>query len=666
MAPESPTHLVVISSPVRLSPLRRHALAAQASFFAATACSDSPAAPTSGPAAFVDVVAGDDQTGTVGAQLPLPVIVFVTDAEDRPVRNQAVTFAVMSGGGSVDQASAVTDEFGLAQVRWTLGTTVETEHRLEARAVRGNGSTLASTPVRAFAEPGPPASLNTVNWNGAGMSERMVVPIPVSVRVVDQYGNPIHGIPVTFAVTAGGGTLTGGTTTSGGFGIATLGSWTLGAAGTNTVTATSGALPPATFTTNARSTTPARVVLSSGQDQTAAVTNSVPLPLSVIVQNAAGEPLSGVTVTFTPGPNSGNVHIPTATTGPTGIATLNGWFLGNTVGPQTLVASASPTATFTFTAIATSGNAFQLVKRSGDAQVALPGQTLPVAPSVFVRDAYGNAVAGTTVTFAVYNGNGTVTGATAVSDAAGIATVGGWTLGPLTGVQTLRASAPGVALDVDFTATANSSNAVQLLLHQQTPTSARFGETITISVTAVDAAGLGKAGVTVNFAPIPSNFGAGTVTDPVQVTNAQGVASVRYTMPTNVYAIAGVDASSSGLATLRVNVDGVVGPAARIIASLPTNNVVAGADLGRPTFSVVDDRDIAIPFFPVTFTVTAGDGTVDGATQVQVMTASPPSTATGPLWKSGPVAGTNTLVISTPSAPSVQSVTLTRTTMSPP
>jgi hypothetical protein len=70
-----------------------------------------------------------------------------------------------------------------------------------------------------------------------------------SVIVRDQSGNPIGGVPVIFNVTAGGGTITGGNTTSNSSGIATVGSWTLGASiGTNTLTATTGGLPAVVFT----------------------------------------------------------------------------------------------------------------------------------------------------------------------------------------------------------------------------------------------------------------------------------------------------------------------------------------------------------------------------------------------------------------------------------
>jgi hypothetical protein len=73
---------------------------------------------------------------------------------------------------------------------------------------------------------------------------------PPSVIVRDQNGAMMAGVSVTFAVTAGGGSVTGGTVVSSASGVATVGSWTVGTAeGVNTLTATSGSLS-VTFTAN--------------------------------------------------------------------------------------------------------------------------------------------------------------------------------------------------------------------------------------------------------------------------------------------------------------------------------------------------------------------------------------------------------------------------------
>src|SRR4051794_18489619 len=71
----------------------------------------------------------------------------------------------------------------------------------------------------------------------------------VCVIARDAGNNPVSGVSVTWGNITGGGSLTGATKITGGDGIATLGSWTLGpAAGINTITATSAGLPDVTFT----------------------------------------------------------------------------------------------------------------------------------------------------------------------------------------------------------------------------------------------------------------------------------------------------------------------------------------------------------------------------------------------------------------------------------
>jgi alpha-tubulin suppressor-like RCC1 family protein len=90
--------------------------------------------------------------------------------------------------------------------------------------------------------------------NGGNNQSALVntaVATPPSVIVRDQFNNPVSGVTVTFAVAAGGGSLTGGSQTTDATGIATVGSWTLGpTAEPNTLTATATGLSgsPVTFT----------------------------------------------------------------------------------------------------------------------------------------------------------------------------------------------------------------------------------------------------------------------------------------------------------------------------------------------------------------------------------------------------------------------------------
>jgi len=81
-----------------------------------------------------------------------------------------------------------------------------------------------------------------------------------------------------------------------------------------------------------------------------------------------------------------------------------------------------------------------LALQAGDSQFALVGRQVPINPAVRVVDDSGNTVQGITVMFAVTSGGGTATGTSAVSDSAGIATVGSWVLGPDLGTNTMTAT----------------------------------------------------------------------------------------------------------------------------------------------------------------------------------------------------------------------------------
>src|SRR5690606_1404996 len=76
-----------------------------------------------GPPAALERTGGDGQASTAGSTLPTPLAVRVTDVYDNPVSGVAVTWSVASGGGSIGQASSVTDLAGEAFASLTLGPT---------------------------------------------------------------------------------------------------------------------------------------------------------------------------------------------------------------------------------------------------------------------------------------------------------------------------------------------------------------------------------------------------------------------------------------------------------------------------------------------------------------------------------------------------------------
>ncbi len=197
-------------------------------------------------------VAGDGQSGTVGQVLPSAPSVKVTDASSRGVAGVTVTFTITGGGGSIAGATATSDANGVATAgSWTLGTTPGPNSLAATAAgtgIAGNPATFTATAVA-----GAPRTMSREAGDAQTAIAGTAVAIAPSVKVVDEFGNPLAGISVTFTVTAGGGTITGATPTTGSDGKASLGSWQLGpTAGSNELTASIAATGvtgnPATFT----------------------------------------------------------------------------------------------------------------------------------------------------------------------------------------------------------------------------------------------------------------------------------------------------------------------------------------------------------------------------------------------------------------------------------
>ncbi|MES2304326.1 MAG: hypothetical protein V4558_02425 [Gemmatimonadota bacterium] len=79
-------------------------------------------------------------------------------------------------------------------------------------------------------------------------------------------------------------------------------------------------------------------------------------------------------------------------------------------------------------------------KFAGDGQLGTPSGPVSTLPAVRILDEKFEPVPDVTVTFTVASGGGILSGASAVTDADGVARVGGWSLGPNPGPNTLRAT----------------------------------------------------------------------------------------------------------------------------------------------------------------------------------------------------------------------------------
>ena len=186
-----------------------------------------------------------------------------------------------------------------------------------------------------------------------------------------------------------------------------------------------------------RPVTVSRFEAVSGNAQSAAVLTKLAAPLVVRVGTADGL-LPGVSVSFAA--VGATVAPAGAITGADGTARVE-VTLGATVGPVTITASLAGLTPLTFTATALLPNTpVRLEIVGGNAQAGSPGQTLAEPLRVRVMGRLEAGVAGLPVSFTVASGEATLSAATSVTDADGIAGIT-VSLGAAPGPVVVRASA---------------------------------------------------------------------------------------------------------------------------------------------------------------------------------------------------------------------------------
>ena len=194
----------------------------------------------------LEIISGDGQQEPAGA-VTEPFVILLLDQFGDPLAGAAVTFAVTAGGGTLSATTATTDANGRAATTLTLGRQLGT-NTVMAIVAGLEPATFTATGVAI------PQTLDKLSGDGQEGAAGAALTEPLVVEVRDQNGNSLPGAAVTFAVTAGGGTLSAATATTDADGRTST-TLTLGSnPGMNTVRATVAGLEPATFTATAKAT----------------------------------------------------------------------------------------------------------------------------------------------------------------------------------------------------------------------------------------------------------------------------------------------------------------------------------------------------------------------------------------------------------------------------
>lgn len=300
-----------------------------------------PTAPLPGKPFSVVATTPDTLSAPVGRSVASPPAVRVTDSTKMPIIGVPVHFAVV-GAGRLTGATPMSDSNGVARVgSWTLDT-IAGPNELTATV-----SSLSPVTFTAAGLPGPVASLTVAKGDSQSAGAGHAVSVAPEVRVWDAYENPVPGATARFAVATGGGRVTGGDAVADAHGLATVGAWTLGTLGLNTLRATvsraaggTGAVS-ATFAAMALAPgVPARITTVAGDGEVGLPSDPVNDPPTVIVRDVTGAPVMGVPVTFATSDGGGTVGTGSVATDGGGFATTS-WVLGPKPGTNALSVKAA-------------------------------------------------------------------------------------------------------------------------------------------------------------------------------------------------------------------------------------------------------------------------------------------------------------------------------------
>jgi hypothetical protein len=215
---------------------RRIALGAVCLLAIASGCGSDTTAPDVTPAT-VSVATAAPATLAVGRLVtPAPTVV-VRNRAGAPLSGVPVVFTVDAGGGTLATSTVTTGTDGTASAAWTLGRNVGPNRVL---------ATVAGLPPVAFnvdAVAGPPVQMFTVGGRQTVYGGRA---LSIGVAIVDEFDNPIVGMPVTFTP-LNGTSVSPTTVNTDRFGVASA-RWTVPSApGDVRLTASAGTLAPLEF-----------------------------------------------------------------------------------------------------------------------------------------------------------------------------------------------------------------------------------------------------------------------------------------------------------------------------------------------------------------------------------------------------------------------------------
>ena len=137
--------------------------------------------------------------GEINRRLANPLRIRIVDTNNEGVSAETVFFSITEGSGRLSPAHTRTDADGYAEV----GFTPQSSGAIEIEVTSGTLDPVTFTITTGE----PPDAITVVSGNNQSGRPGAALANPFVVEVIDENDDPVPDVTVTFAVTAGGGTL---------------------------------------------------------------------------------------------------------------------------------------------------------------------------------------------------------------------------------------------------------------------------------------------------------------------------------------------------------------------------------------------------------------------------------------------------------------------------
>jgi hypothetical protein len=404
-----------------------------------TSCTESPTQPAD-PRLRIEVVTSASG-GVVATDVPTVPGFRVSNAAGRPVSNAAVSFTVEGTDALVEPATVVTGADGVARpLRWRLGRNAGSQALVASVE-------SASARATVTAAPGAPDRLLSVGDTLVVTAAGDTVTGRVRLRVVDRFDNPVPSTPVTWSISRGA--VLSAAVATGSDGAVTQPAFVAASTvGRDELTARVASLLRTTpVIVNAGA--PASISLGTLATGVRTVGTVVSSALAVSVRDRFGNPVPNASLQVRV--SAGRTSTSAVTANATGSLTVD-WVARRTPGVDSLIVSAGAARGSTSVTVQV-GPAQRLVPRSPLQLTGVTGAPAATPPSVAIVDSCENALPNVALSMTPAEvTHGALVAPPTRTDAAGIATAGGWIFGFAVGTQRIRVVAAGLP-PLEFQAT---------------------------------------------------------------------------------------------------------------------------------------------------------------------------------------------------------------------